>query len=106
MGVYREFTSEYMNIYQEIFEWNRIIFVQAYTKGRNLKFPFFRGLSIIVFGLKYPSRNISMDKVIIVQKEKKGRQFPFFRELLYRIFGIKYLSTNFFTEDNDFYVTT
>lgn len=91
----------YMNIYQEIFEWNRIIFVQAYTK-----FPFFRGLSSIVFGLKYPSRNISMDKVIIVQKEKKGRTFPFFRELLYRIFGIKYLSTNFFTEDNDFYVAT
>lgn len=60
-----------MNIYQETFEWNRIIFVQAYTKGRNLEFPFFGGLSSIAFELKCPSRNISMDKVIIAQKEKE-----------------------------------
>lgn len=81
--------------------------MQAYTKRRNQKVTFFRGLSSIVFELKYFSRNISMDKAIIVQKErKKGRKFPFFRELLYRVFGIRYLSTNFFIENNDFYVAT
>lgn len=56
--------------------------MQAYTKER------------IVFGLKYFSRNISMDKVIIVQKSKrKVGNFHFLEN-----YCIEYLGSDIFLQ--------
>ena len=49
-----------MNIYQEIFEWNRIIFVQAYTEEKKFEISILQGIIEYSVWAKIFSMNINI----------------------------------------------
>lgn len=49
-----------MNIYQEIFEWNRIIFVQAYTEEEKFEISILQGIIEYSVWAKIFSMNINI----------------------------------------------